>query len=308
VKGLELARRFFRDVAFPAFKEKAPRSLSSMAFGLVGPGSECYGFDDEISRDHDWGPRVCIWIPEQLYREQGERLQRIYDELNEVYLGYGPVRRLDTRVRRDGVISTERFYRSYLGTDSPPETIRDWLLLPEEALSLCTNGAIFVDPLGGFTGMRRALLAYFPRDLWLKKIASRCSAVGKHGQYNLWRAHQRGDRIAFLYHKARFAREAAALVFLLQRTYRPFAKWIFHGLRSLGHLGSTVHEYLLRLASSDSSQALQAGIEGCLGVLIDELVNQELAERGGPFLLDYGVQIQRTIEDPILREGLDSVD
>ena len=308
MKGLELARRFFRDVAFPAFKEKAPHALSSLAFGLVGPGSECYGFDDEISQDHDWGPRVCIWVPEQLYRKQGQRLQGIYDELDEVYLGCGPVRRLDTRAPRDGVLSTERFYGTYLGTDSPPETIRDWLLLPEEALSLCTNGEVFADPLGGFTGLRRALLAYFPRDLWLKKIASRCRAVGEHGQYNLWRAHKRGDRIAFQYHKACFAREAAALVFLLEKTYRPFAKWIFHGLRSLGHLGSAVHEYLLTVAGSDSIQALQAGIEGCLSVLIDELVSQGLAERGGPYLLDYGVQIQRTIEDPTLREALDSVD
>ena len=308
MKGLELSRRFFRDVALPAFKEKAAHALSSMAFGLAGPGSECYGFDDKVSRDHDWGPRVCVWIPEELYREQGEQLQRIYDELDEVFLGYGPVRRLDTRVRRDGILSTERFYRTYLGTDSPPETIRDWLLLPEEALSLCTNGEVFADPLGSFTGMRRALLAYFPRDLSLKKIASRCRAAGEHGQYNLWRALQRGDRIAFQYHKACFAREVAALVFLLARRYRPFSKWIFHGLRNLGNLGSAVHEYLLTVTGSDGRKRLQTAIEGCLGVLIDELVNQELAESSGPYLLDYGVQIQRKIEDPTLREGLDSVD
>ena len=65
---------------------------------------------------------------------------------------------------------------------------------------------------------------------------------------------------------------------------------------------------LLMVAGSDSSQALQEAIEGCLGELIDELVDQELAERGGYYLLDYGVQIQRHIEDPTLREGLDSVD
>jgi len=157
MKGLELARRFFTDVALPAFKEQAPDTLGSMAFGLAGPGSECYGFDDEISRDHDWGPRD----------------------------------------------------RTYLGTDSPPETIRDWLLLPEEALSLCINEEVFLDPLGSFTGRRRALLAYFPRDLWLKKIASRCRAIGERGQYNLWRALQRGESIAFHYHRARFARESA---------------------------------------------------------------------------------------------------
>jgi len=308
MKGLELARRFFTDVAFPAFKEQAPLTLGSMAFGLAGPGSECYGFDDEISRDHDWGPRVCIWIPEDLYLEQEERLQHIYDRLEEVFLGYGPGRLLDTRVRRDGVMSTAHFYRTYLGTDSPPVTIRDWLLLPEEALSLCTNGKVFLDPLGSFTGMRRALLAYFPRDLWLKKIASRCRAIGEHGQYNLWRTLQRGESIAFHYHKACFARETAALVFLLARTYRPFAKWIFHGLGDLGQLGSAVHGNLLAIVRSDGKQTLQAATERCVGILIDELVNQGLAVRRGPFLLDYGVQIGRTIEDPTLREGLNSVD
>jgi hypothetical protein len=206
------------------------------------------------------------------------------------------------------VLSTERFYRIYLGTDSPPETIRDWLLLPEEALSLCTNGEVFVDPLGRFTGVRRALLDYFPRDLWLKKIASRCRAAGEHGQYNLWRAHKRGDRIAVQYHKACFTREAAALVFLLRKTYRPFAKWIFHALTRLGHLGCAVHEYLLAVADSRSEQTLQAAVEGCLGVLIDELVDMELVQPAGPYLLEYGVKIQRIIEDPTLREGLDSVD
>jgi hypothetical protein len=308
VKGLELARRYFEDIALPAFERKAPEALQSMAFGLAGPGSECYGFDDRISRDHDWGPRVCIWIPEPLYQEQGERLQRIYDQLDKVFLGFGPVHRLDTRVRRDGVLSIERFYRTYLGTGSPPETIRDWLLLPEEALSLCTNGEVFLDPLGSFTRMRRALLAYFPRDLWLKKIASRCRAIGEHGQYNLWRAHERGDRIAFHYHKACFARESAALTFLLAKTYRPFAKWLFHGLRNLGRLGSVIHEHLLAVAGSEGEPTLQGQIEACLGVLIDELVDQQLAERAGPYLLDYGLQIQRTIRDPSLREQLDSVD
>ena len=71
MKGLELARRFFLDIALPAFRDKAPDALGRMAFGFAGLGSECYSFEDEISRDHDWGPRVCIWVPEELYRKHG---------------------------------------------------------------------------------------------------------------------------------------------------------------------------------------------------------------------------------------------
>jgi hypothetical protein len=155
MKGLELARRFFTEAALPAFKEKAAERLGSMAFGLAGAGSECYGFDDEISRDHDWGPRLCIWIPEEFCREEGEKLQRIYEQLDPVFHGYGPVRRVDTRQRHDGILSIARFFRSHLGTARAPETLRDWLLLPEEGLSLCTNGEVFQDPLGSFTCMRR---------------------------------------------------------------------------------------------------------------------------------------------------------
>ncbi|MBN2552228.1 MAG: DUF4037 domain-containing protein [Spirochaetales bacterium] len=307
MKGLELARGYFSEVALPVFREKAGQRLSSMAFGLAGPGSECYGYDDEISRDHDWGPRLCIWIPEELYREEGERLQRIYDRLDPVFQGYGPVRRVDDR-SRDGILSVERFYRSHLGTDRAPETLRDWLLLPEEGLSLCTNGEVFQDPLGSFTRMRRALLSYFPRDLWLKKIASRCRSASRHGQYDLWRALRRADRLTAGYHQACFAREAAALVFLLNRSYRPFAKWIFHGLPGLGRLGCAVHGELLRAAEAHSRESLQGAVERCAAILIDELVGEGLAERRGDFLFDCGAQIEGLIRDRSLREELDSVD
>jgi hypothetical protein len=311
VKGLELARRYFTDVVFPAFQKRAPAELGRLAFGLAGPGSECYGLDDQISRDHDWGPRVWVWVPEALFREQGEALQQIYDELEPVFLGHGPVHRLDTRVRRDGVTSIPRFYQAHLGTDLPPETLRDWLLLPEEGLSTCTNGEVFLDPFGEFTRQREALLSYFPRDLWLKKIASRCRAAAAHGQYNLWRALRRGDRLTAHHHQAGFAREAAVLVFLLRRTYRPFGKWLFHGLQAfqaLSGLGPAVHGSLLAVIDSNSKEPMQAAVERSAGLLADELVAQGLADRRGSFLRDYALQIEGTIEDATLREGLGSVE
>jgi len=311
VKGLELARGYFSEAALPAFRDRAPQAVSRLAFGLAGPGSDCHGFDDEVSRDHDWGPRVCVWVPEELYREQGQALQGIYDDLPREFMGYGPASRLDTAERRDGVLSTPRFYRSYLGTERPPESLRDWLLLPEEGLATCTNGEVFLDPLGEFTLLRQALLSYFPRDLWLKKIASRCRGMATHGQYNLWRALRRGDRLAAQHHQAGFAREAAALVFLLRRTYRPFGKWLFHGLgalRVLAGLGPAVRENLLTVIGAESEQGMRAAVERCALLLVDELVAQGLAQRRGAFLRDYALQIEGSIGEASLREGLGSVD
>ena len=96
--------------------------------------------------------------------------------------------------------------------------------------------------------------------------------------------------------------------FSWQGPTRPFAKWIFHGLRDLGQLGSAVHGNLLTIVRGGGEHTLQAAAERCAGILIDELVNQGLAVRRGSFLLDYGAKIGRTIDDPTLREGLDTVD
>ena len=63
VKGLDLARRFFEQAARPELEKHCPEILDEAACGLVGQGSECFGFDDIYSRDHHWGPRVTILLP-----------------------------------------------------------------------------------------------------------------------------------------------------------------------------------------------------------------------------------------------------
>ncbi len=308
MNGMELARRFYAGIALPAFQRQASDLLPELAWGLVGPGSECYGLDDEISRDHDWGPRVCVWVSEPVFEQEGERLARIYDSLDTTFLGYGPIRRLDPRFPRDGVMSTERFYRTYLGTAEPPATLRDWLLFPEEALSLCTNGEVFADPRGEFSRMRDTLLGYFPRDLWLKKIASRCKAAARHGQYNLTRARKRADSLTALYHTAQFAREASALTCLLYRTYRTVDKWLFAGLLQLGDLGSVIHHHLALLADVANESAAQSAVEECATALVDRMFDLKLITRRCSFLWECGTDIERSIEEATLRDGLDMID
>lgn len=62
--GMELSRRFWREILEPALTQDFPGLYPQIAAGLVGNGSECFGFDDALSRDHDWGIEVFLWVPE----------------------------------------------------------------------------------------------------------------------------------------------------------------------------------------------------------------------------------------------------
>lgn len=56
MKGLELCRLYYEEVGAPELKARFPELMSRAAVGLSGQGSDCLGFDDEFSRDHDYGP------------------------------------------------------------------------------------------------------------------------------------------------------------------------------------------------------------------------------------------------------------
>ena len=87
MKGLDLAEAYYQAYGVPMIEADFSLYVRRMAVGLVGPGSECFGFDDEFSRDHDWGPGYCIWLTAEDYGKIGGPLQQAYEALPEVFMG-----------------------------------------------------------------------------------------------------------------------------------------------------------------------------------------------------------------------------
>jgi len=154
VNGLRLAETYYRDVGAPMIGERFGSFVDRIAVGLVGPGSECLGFDDELSRDHDWGPAFSMWLTDEDLDEIGGELQRAYVQLPATFLGYGPRLASPGEEWRVGTSTTSAFFARFTGLAHVPTATSEWLRIPEHSLATCTNGKVFHDPLGEFTRWR----------------------------------------------------------------------------------------------------------------------------------------------------------
>ena len=88
MKGLELSEKYYREIGAPMIEDKFSEYSNRIAAGLVGEGSECFGYDDEISRDHDWGPSFCLWLTKEDFQQIGARL---HEEINKLPKKFGDI-------------------------------------------------------------------------------------------------------------------------------------------------------------------------------------------------------------------------
>ena len=301
MKGLRLSEEYYKSFGAPMIRAKFPEFEYKIAAGLVGDGSECYGFDDKISKDHDWGPGFCIWLDDEDCQVIGAALQREYDNLPDVFHGF---KRLMSQWGggRVGVFTIEEFYTKFIGTAQLPASFDDWLYLPENNLAKCTNGKVFSDPSGNFSMIREKLLEFYPEDVRLVKIAARCMTAAQAGQYNYIRLIRRKEYFAALYSETKFCADIISLVFLLNKSYTPYYKWCHRAVRKLPLLGEFIHQKINELVQNHDPALKNRIIEEISAGVIKELRNQGLSHLESNFLLDHGPVIHDKIRDHNLKQ------
>ena len=189
-KGLAIAREYYETYGKPMLREKFPQYLDKIAVGLAGRGSDCFGYDDAASRDHDWGPDFCMWVTEETYAQIGKQLEEAYQSLPEVFKGYSRAPHVNGKNRR-GVIVISEFYRELTGAESYEDI--DWSSVLDSSLAAAVNGEIFRDEEGCFTAYRDKLLRGYPENIRLLKIAENAAKFAQAAQYNYARMKGRGD-------------------------------------------------------------------------------------------------------------------
>ncbi|UQA90159.1 DUF4037 domain-containing protein [Gardnerella vaginalis] len=242
--GMQLAKSYWQTYGKPLLElEQFKDYKNRIAAGLVGHGSECYGFDDEISRDHDFGPGFCLWLTDEDYAKIGDDLQAAYDSLPQEYAGFGsreetPRAKSCEESKRVGVFTIAKFFENITGFATAPSKNEPhlWLSLSEPTLAAATNGQIFADPLGEFSKARQSF-KLMPDDVRISLISRRLGMMAQAGQYNVQRMLARKDGAAAWLSINEFVRATASIVFLLNNPisagYLPYYKWQFAALRKL---------------------------------------------------------------------------
>lgn len=306
MKGLDVSRCFWEEYGKPMIDAEFSEVADRIAVGLVGHGSECFGFDDDLSTDHDFDAGFCLWLTPEDERLFGFKLFRAYAKLPQEYRGCRIQNKSIFGNAHKGVHTIPEFYSFYTGCDGAPTSAEHWLSIPSHYLAEATNGEVFCDPLGEFTRIRNEILHGMPQDVWLKKTASTALVMAQTGQYNFSRILSRGDAAAAAITLSRFAEAAIEMIFLLNNAYAPYYKWLFRAARDLPKLHQTVGD-VERLITDTALTAPQSAalIETICGAVIEELIARGLCTAQGDYLEPYAYMLNDRIADGNLRnQGL----
>lgn len=293
-KGMEISRLYYERYGKEMLKEKFSDCFDRLTVGLMGHGSECFGFDDILSADHDFGPAFCIWLEDGDMKKYGKEMDEAYNKLPKTF-GNIPPRQVTNRgENRVGVLNVRTFYEEFLGKRlyeillypekyTEEQRTEAWLSVSETALAQVTAGKIFKDGEGIFSTIQKELKKGYPYKVRVRKIAQMTALTAQAGQYNYLRCVKRGEYAAGEMALREFVQASCNLIYLLNNTFMPYYKWMFRKMETLPKL-SEVKDLYDKLFAVQTPKEKSMIIEKICSVLLEELKEQKLTEGEEDFL------------------------
>ena len=303
--GLELSRGYYEEYGRPMLERDFPDLLPYLAAGFTGSGSERFGFDDEISRDHDFEPGFCLFLPDESIVDEKTafRLERAYAKLPKEYRGVKRQPLSPVGGNRNGVIRTADFFTAAAGSPDGLLTAEQWLRLPSHALAEATNGEVYFDGYGELTLIRERL-ARFPEDIRLKRLAGNLLLMAQAGQYNFTRCLNHREPEAAMLACHEFVNAALQAIFLLDRAYMPYYKWSFRALRTTlreEELADKLSILLTTGLTEDTAEDRYVVIEDIASDVIDRLQREGLTDAICGDLEKHAYSVNDRVADAELR-------
>lgn len=294
MNGLQLSRLFFFEWGLPFLQRSFPQLIEQIAAGTFN-GSHTLEADDELSRDHAWGPRFALYLPTESAAHWKTPLeQALNTAAPQTFHGYQLALTWEKHVE---VHATDDFYQQEIGWSHPPEDIIDWVQsrAPSEEwvadssrmrereyhLYMLRHGHIFSDPHGDFSARQKAFWSY-PEDIWLLRLWQETFAIWHYGQYNfLDRLVHRQDPLAIALCLGYFADAVMRLCLLLARDYSPYWKWLPFVFRQLPIAAELETPFRLLFETSDRKEQSRSVQEICHRVHC-LLIEEQLVKKDAP--------------------------
>lgn len=239
IKGLDLCESFFNECAKPIIDKFFP-NLQYTA-GLIGYGSDVLGYDDEVSRDHMWGPRFYMFLRKNDIDKKDEIFNKFAENLPYIYMGYSvnftEPDPNDCGVQHPQFINSgkvnplifiqtfDEFLIDEIGTaDLDNISHLDWIAFSEHRLLSLVSGKLFVDRLN-----IRALtdkIKFYPDDVKLYLIASQWQIISSEQAF-VKRCGEVGDEIGSQIICARIAERLMRLC-LIEKYIRTIQQMVWN--------------------------------------------------------------------------------
>ncbi len=237
IKGLELNKGFYFDVVKPIIDDNFVDLKYSA--GLIGYGSDVLGFDTHISMDHNWGPRLIIFLEDNCFLKFKDEINKLFqDKLPVEYQGFSTnytdkgsdfTQRMISVENRPinhliEITTVRTFIMNTIGFDIDSKlTIYDWLSFPEQGLIEITEGKIFYDSIGDVTYFRSEFMK-FPVDIKRIKIASLWKLISNEVAF-VGRSIDNNDELGSRLIASRIVNIMMKICFYLEDKYIPYSKW-----------------------------------------------------------------------------------
>ncbi|KAL9652896.1 hypothetical protein ABK040_015414 [Willaertia magna] len=284
LKGISLCEEFYKEIINPLLSQYFNNFSENHAACLIGYGSEVLGFDTNMSKDHDFAPRVILLLKEEYFNENKESMNEILDEnipdkfmgidcrlvIEEDPFSFVPNVNNDsnndnisTIVKKKGkhlvqITTIKEYFTNYLdSTFCNEENYCDWfckcldtdfslwLRIPQQKLlTVGQAGKIFHDGFGELSKIKEKLNNYYPDSVWLYQLMIQSSRISQEAAF-VGRTGIVGDSLGCLLQCSKIVKDIMSLCFLMERKYQPYSKWFGTAFKKL-QLSTQLENVLLK--------------------------------------------------------------
>jgi hypothetical protein len=283
MKGLEIAKKFYVSWGEPYLEYSFPNLAKRVAVGRIF-GSDVIEADDEISKDHNWGPQFTVFLSAEDYAKYGANLSEVMN--SEAPNPWREFRLAGAGDKSVIVESIPNWIETYIGFTRKPNRSEDWNIIVKDRMEGGTNkaresilyflrhGIIWFDGSGEMSNWRKSL-KYYPESIWYARLAEEIFRVWQHGEYNfVQRVAKRKDPLAMSVCIGEFIIGVMRTLLLLNHDFSPYWKWLSHEFRKLEEASKYVP--LLEEILSDCSIEIQVE----LVLKISDQIHQKMLNSG----------------------------